>query len=130
MQKSMAVFILSVLDRKYSFWIKCFQKIKSVSLSRSSVQSNLSMQNLVVFFLFLFMFFFDRKYFDEKKKNIKFDQKKKKIKIVSLSWNLARRLIRICRYQWWRSFLVFSNENIVFLEICSKKSKLFAEAET
>ena len=78
MQKSMAVFILSVLDHKYSFWIKCFQKIKSVSLSRSSVQSNLSMQNLVVFFLFLFMFFFDRKYFDEKKKKIKFDQKKKK----------------------------------------------------
>ena len=27
-----------------------------------------------------------------------------KIKIVSLSWNLVPRLIRICRIQWWCSF--------------------------
>ena len=51
-------------------------------------------------------------------------KKKKKIKIVSLSWNLARRLIRICRYQWWRSFLVFSNENIVFFLDLFQKIKI------
>ena len=77
MQKSMAVFILSVLDHKYSFWIKCFQKIKSVSLSRSSVQSNLNMQNLVVFFfVFVYVFFLIGNTLMKKKK-IKFDQKKK-----------------------------------------------------
>ena len=81
MQKSMAVFILSVLDHKYSFWIKCFQKIKSVSLSRSSVQSNLNMQNLVVFFfVFVYVFFLIGNTLMKKKK-IKFDQKKKKSKL-------------------------------------------------
>ena len=30
-----------------------------------------------------------------------------KIKIVSLSWNLVPRLVRICRIQWWSSFFCF-----------------------
>ena len=89
MQKSMAVFILSVLDHKYSFWINCFQK-----------------------------------YFDKKKKIKIWSKKKKKFKIVTLSWNLALRLIGICRYQWWRSFLVFSNENIVFFGDLFQKIKI------
>ena len=37
-----------------------------------------------------------------------------KFKIVSLSWNLVPRLIRICRIQWWCSLLYFRSENLFF----------------
>ena len=38
----------------------------------------------------------------------------KKIKIVSLSWNLITRAIRICRIQWWCSHFPFLTGNVLF----------------
>ena len=35
-----------------------------------------------------------------------------KIKIISLSWNLVPRLIRICRIQWWCSFFCVWSETL------------------
>ena len=43
-----------------------------------------------------------------------------KIKIVSLSWNLARRLIRVWTTQWWHSLFMFLTENTLFRQIWSK----------
>ena len=37
-----------------------------------------------------------------------------KFKIVSLSWNLVLRLIKICRIRWWYSILLLSTGNIIF----------------
>ena len=37
----------------------------------------------------------------------------KKVKIVSLSWNLIPRPIRICRIQWWCSLFLLSTVNLV-----------------
>ena len=44
-----------------------------------------------------------------------------KIKIVSLGWNLALRLIRIYIIQWWCSFFLFLTRSIIF----SGNSNLF-----
>ena len=53
-----------------------------------------------------------------------------KIKIVSLSWKLVVRPIRIWRIQWWRSFFsfffVFDRKDFFFNLL--QKSKLFIEA--
>ena len=38
-----------------------------------------------------------------------------KIKIVSLTWSLVLRLIRICRIQWWCSLFPFSYGKYTFL---------------
>ena len=46
----------------------------------------------------------------------------KKIKIVSLSWNLVSRLIRICRNQWWSWFFPFFTGNTLFGQIWSWNS--------
>ena len=51
----------------------------------------------------------------------KFDQK---IKIVSLSWNLALRLIRICRIQWGAHFFCLGRET-PFLDKCGSKNQNF-----
>ena len=37
----------------------------------------------------------------------------KKVKVVSLSWNLIPRPIRICRIQWWCSLFLLSTVNLV-----------------
>ena len=47
-----------------------------------------------------------------------------KIKIVSLSWNLVSRLIRIWRIQWWCSLFSLFVENAVLGQIWSQNSKL------
>ena len=48
----------------------------------------------------------------------------KKNKIVSLSWNLVFRLIRICRFQWWWSFFsVFDHKYLSWPNLV-KKSKI------
>ena len=46
-----------------------------------------------------------------------------KVKIVSLSWNLVPRLIRICRIQWCCSLSLVWTQNTLFRQLCSKKSK-------
>ena len=47
-----------------------------------------------------------------------------KIKIVTLTWNLAPRLFRSCRIQGWCSFFWFLSRNTLFGQIWSKTSKL------
>ena len=37
-----------------------------------------------------------------------------KTRVVSLSWNLVSRLIRLCRIHWWCSLLQFLTGNIFF----------------
>ena len=46
-----------------------------------------------------------------------------KIKIISLSWNLVPRLIRICWSQWWCSLFLFLIGNMLFGQIWSRKWK-------
>ena len=53
----------------------------------------------------------------------------RKIKIVSLSWNLVPRPIRICRIQWWCSLFPFLTENTFFVHIWSKNLRLSLWAE-
>ena len=43
-----------------------------------------------------------------------------KFKIVSSSWNLVSKLIRICRIQWWCSLFLPGNGNTVFRQIWPK----------
>ena len=38
----------------------------------------------------------------------------KKTRVVSLSWNLVSRIIRLCRIHWWCSLLQFLTGNIFF----------------
>ena len=52
-----------------------------------------------------------------------------KFEIVSLSWNLVPRLIRIWRTQWRYLFFLFLTGNIFREEVFSKNPKLFIEAE-
>ena len=52
-----------------------------------------------------------------------------KIKIVSLSWNLVPRLIRIYNIQWWYHFFLFWSGNNLFGQVWSKKSKLSDSAQ-
>ena len=52
-----------------------------------------------------------------------------KIKIVSLSWNLVPRLIRIYNIQWWYHFFLFWRGNNLFGQVWSKKSKLSDSAQ-
>ena len=47
-----------------------------------------------------------------------------KMEIVSLSWNLVPRIIRICRIQWWCSLFPFLTGITPFVWTWSKKSKL------
>ena len=53
-----------------------------------------------------------------------------KMKMISLSWNLVPRLIRICRIQWWCSLFLFLIENTYFEQIWLKKLKLSVQGET
>ena len=45
---------------------------------------------------------------------------RKKIKIVSLSWNLVPRLIRICKIQWWCSLCPFFIGSTLFGQTWSR----------
>ena len=47
-----------------------------------------------------------------------------KFKIANLSWNLAPRLIQVCRIQWWHSAFLFQSGNTLFGQIWSKKMKI------
>ena len=53
-----------------------------------------------------------------------------KVKIISWSWNLVPRLIRICRIQWWCWIFLFLIGNALFGQIWSKKLKLSVQGET
>ena len=47
-----------------------------------------------------------------------------KSQIISWSWNLVARLIRICRIQWCCSLFLFLSGNTLFAQIWSKKIKI------
>ena len=47
-----------------------------------------------------------------------------KLKIVSLSWNLELRLIRMCRIRWWFSFYSFLDWKYLFKVNLVQKSKI------
>ena len=46
-----------------------------------------------------------------------------KFKIVSLSWNMIPRVIRICKIQWRYSLFLFKTGNTLFWQIWSKKKQ-------
>ena len=46
-----------------------------------------------------------------------------KLKIISLSWNFAPRLIQICRNLWWCPLFLFSTEN-TFLDKFGPKNQM------
>ena len=76
--------------------------------------TNSNMLNSMMLFTF---FVFDRKY--PFLANLV-----QKVKIMSWSWNLVARLIRICRIQWCCLFYFFLSGNTLFGQIWSKKSQL------
>ena len=124
MQNLMVVFTFSVLDRKYPFWTKLFQKIKTVSLTWSLVtKTNSNMQNSTVVFILSVLGW----------KYQFWANLIQKIKIVILSWNSVQNLIRISRIWWWFLFflllLLFQTGNTLFWEIWSIKSKWSVYAE-
>ena len=47
-----------------------------------------------------------------------------KSKVVSLSWKLVPRLIRLCRIQWWCSVFPFSTVNTLFMGNSFQKMKI------
>ena len=49
-----------------------------------------------------------------------------KVKLISLSWNLVSRLIRICWSQWWCSLFLFLVGNMLFGQIWSRQWKWLA----
>ena len=53
-----------------------------------------------------------------------------KVKLISLSWNLVPRLIRIWWIQWWCSLFLFLIENMLFGQIWSRKLKSSVQGET
>ena len=153
MQNSMVTFTFSVFDRANAFWANLVQKIKLVSSMWNSrvkliqicriqcwcslflflsgnthfgqnqnyqselkigTYTNSSMLNSMIIFTFSV---FDRKY-------PFWANLVQKVKIISLSWNLVPRLIRICKIQWWCSLFLFLTGNTLFGTIWSKKSKL------
>ena len=75
--------------------------------------TNSNMQNSMVMFIF---FVFDRKY-------PYWANLVQKVKILTLSWNFVRTLVRTCRIQWWCSLFLFSIGNTLFGQILSKASK-------
>ena len=80
--------------------------------------NNLNMQNSMMVFTFSVL----------NQKNLFGVNLVHKIKIVSLSWNLVPRLIRICGIQCWCSLLLFLTINVLG-QIWSKNRKLFVQSE-
>ena len=81
--------------------------------------TNSNMQNSMAMFIF---FVFDRKY-------LFWANLVQKVKIISWSWNLVARLIRICIIQWCCSPFWFLSGNDFLEQIWSKKSKLSLYAQ-
>ena len=135
MQNSMVMFIF------FRFWVEipflgkigpknqnCHFKLKFGTYTNSNMQNSMVM---FIFLVFAWKFFefgpknqncpWNFTYTNSNMQNLVMFQN---IKIVTLSWNLVRRLIRICRIQWWCSFFLFLIGNTLFGQIWTKKSKL------
>ena len=88
MQKLVELFILFVLDRKHPFWANLVQKNQNSQFKlKFGAFTNSNMQNWMALFTFTVL---DRKHSF-------WANLVQKNKIVSLSWNLVHRLIRIRR---------------------------------
>ena len=105
----------------FCFWVKIFFLGKFGPKSQNchfklkfGTYTNSNMQNSMAMFIF---FVFDRK--------CPFSANLvQKVKIISLSWNMAPSQIRRCKIQLYCSLFLFSSGNTVFGQIWSKKSKL------
>ena len=120
MENLMVVFIFSIFNQKYSFWVKFGPKNQNYQFKlKYGTETDFSMHNSLVMFIFSVF----------KWKYCLWANLIQRITIITLSWNLEPRLIRICRIQWGCSLFLISTRNTFFQQICSKKSKLSVKAE-
>ena len=99
MKNSMAMFTLSVFDRKYPYCVNVVPKFKTILISWNLVQRLVPIC-WIQWWYSLFLLYIDLKYHF-------WANLVQKNKIVGLSWNLVQRLIRICKIRWWFSFFFF-----------------------
>ena len=105
----------SVCHRKFPFLGKFCQKNQNWQFKlKFGTQTNSNMQNSMALFIFSVL---DRKH-------PFWANLAQKIEVVSLSWNLIPRLIRISRIQWRSSLFLFETENTLLGQLWSKKLKL------
>ena len=110
----------------FGFWVEipflgkfCPKHQNSHFKLKFGTYTSSNMQNSMAMFIF---FVFDRKY-------LFWANLVQKVKIISWSWNLVARLIRICIIQWCCSPFWFLSGNAFFEQIWSKKSKLSLYAQ-
>ena len=110
------VFTFSVLGQKNPFWVNLVKKNKNCQFKlKFGTKTNLNKQNSMMMFTFSV---FDQQY-------LSWANSVQKFKIVCSKWDLIKRLIRICRIQWWCLFFLFWTENSYpFWQIWSKKLQL------
>ena len=100
--------------RNSLLWQVCPQKTKNCQFTlKFGIQTNSNRQISMVMFTFSV---FHQKY-------LFWANFVQRIKIVTLSWNLLPRLIRIWTVHWWWWRFLFSNENTLFEQIWVKKPK-------
>ena len=95
------------------FWLNFVQKPKLFRLKFLTYNNSNKFNSMVMFTFYVFHW----KYSFQA--NLV-----QKIKIFTLSWNLVPRLIWICWFNSEIHFFLFSTENILYKQICSKNSKL------
>ena len=104
----------SVFVRKYPFWANWSKNQNCQIKLKFGTQTNSNMENSMVVFTFSGL----------NQKHFFWVNLVQKIKIVSLSWILVPRLIRICRIQLRCSLFLYQTMNTFFEELWSSKSKL------
>ena len=92
------VFTFSVLGQKNTFWVNLVKKNKNYHFKlKFGTKTNLNKQNSMMMFTFSV---FDQPY-------LSWANSVQKFKIVCSKWDLIKRLIQICRIQWWCLFYLF-----------------------
>ena len=113
MQNSMMMFTFLVFESKYPFLGKFGPKSQNYQLKlKFGTYTNSNMQNSIVVFTFSV---------SEWKYSF-WANLVQKVKIISWSWNLVARLIRICWIQWCCSLFSFLTERTLLGQIWSKLS--------
>ena len=97
-QNSMVLFILSVFDWKYPFWVNLVRDIKIISRSWNLVARLIQICRIQWCCSFFFVFEWKYSFWPILVQ---------KFKIVTLSWNLVPTLIWTCEIQWSCSFFFF-----------------------
>ena len=114
-QKSMVVFIFSVLEWKHPLWanwipkINCQFKLKFGTKTKSNKQNSMAMLTFSVFDW----------------KHPFWANLVQKFKIVSSIWNLVSRPTQICRIQWWCSLFSVLDRKHPFWANFVQKMKIF-----